>query len=230
MTVEITEAGWEEQFAKLDAAAQQRIALSLAKKAKKNVQHSMADDDHGTPTGYIELARYALGAIDLDPMSSGYWNHWSVKATRFYDEHANGTIQPLYGRMILNPAGGDTIVDGKVRSIPRTMWERTIQHYRDGRVHSTVFIGYSLEQLVQLQNSPMHPLQFLTLVPAERLEFLKRPPKGGGPPLKGKSPTHGNFITLLPTRTSPTQAGDQVRRFIEMASRLDIGGAIVRPL
>lgn len=194
-----------------------------------NVQHSMETDDHGTPVEYIELARYALGKIDLDPSSSGYWNHHTVKADRFFDERANFLTQPLYGRILWNPPGGKCLFKGKVRSLPRAAWEMLIDHHRDGRVHSAVFIGYSLEQLVQLQNAPMHPLQFVTLVPQNRIEFLRRGPNGG-PPTPGESPTHGNFITLLHTRTSPTDAAAQVGRFIERASSLSIGGAIVRPM
>ena len=71
----------------------------------REVLHSAATDDHGTPPEYIELARYTLGAIDLDPCSSAYWNHHTVRAGRFYDERMNGIELPYFGRMIFNPPG-----------------------------------------------------------------------------------------------------------------------------
>ncbi len=196
-----------------------------------NVQHSMASDDHGTPVEYCELARYALGTIDLDPSSSSYWNHHTVKATRYFDERMDFTKQPLFGRIMWNPPGGKARYEGSTRelSLPRIAWRRLFEHWRDGRVHSAVWVGYSLEQLTMLQSEIAHPLQFITLVPRERLKFLKRPP-GGGPPIKGEQPTHGNYISLLQTLHSGPVAREQAQRFIERAAALDIGGAIVRPL
>lgn len=232
-----------------------------ARAATRQVLHSAETDDHGTPHEYVELARETQGGIDLDPTSSAYWNHHVVKAARFYDQRMNGIELPYFGRMIFNPPGGKSPL-----GVPnvRRGWERLIEHYRDGRVESCVWIGFSLEQLTYLQSAPMHPLQFLTLVPCDRLEFLQRPTlycavclaeqaltskerqdrrrasvdkgpcqrcrQGNGPPVKGQSPVHGNYITLLPSRRSPSIARDQSRIFVERASRLDVSGAIVRPL
>lgn len=203
--------------------------LAIAEGKKKNQQLTMETGDHGTPVDFIELVRYTLGELDLDPSSSAYWNHHTVKAKRFYDERDNFLAQPLYGRIIWNPPGGKCLYKGKNRSLPRAAWEMLVDHHRDGRVHSAVYIGYSMEQLVQLQNAPVHPLQFITFIPRERIEFLTRPP-GGGPPVVGDSPTHGNFITLLHTNHSASVAREQVGRFIERANSLTIGGAVVRPI
>mgnify|MGYP001585451968 FL=1 len=53
---------------------------------------------------------------------------------------------------------------------------------------------------------------------------------GMGPPEEGKSPMHGNYLTLLPSRHDPAEACRQVDMFISLCSRLDwINGAIVYP-
>ena len=190
-----------------------------------NPFHLSQSVEHGTPPEYIELARAVLGAIDLDPASSSYWNEHLVKAAHFYDERVNGLELPWQGRVFLNPPGGEDAKGGLVRQF----WERLIAFWREGRVHSAVWLGYSLQQLTLLQSSPMHPLQFFTCVPVNRIAFMLRPAKGG-PPERSKSPMHGNYVTLLQTRTSPAVAAQQARRFVDQCCQLGIGGAIVRPL
>lgn len=191
-----------------------------------NVQHSMATAEHGTPPEYVELARYALGSIDLDPASSSYWNHHLVNATRFFDERMNGLSLPWYGRVFCNPPGGN---DANGKSLVRQFWERLVEHWIDGRVHSAVWLGYSLEQLVVLQSSPFHPAQLVCAIPPGRIGFMVR--NGSAPPERSKAPTHGNYITLLQTRQSPAQAREQMTRFFERASSNlpGMGCAVVRP-
>lgn len=193
-----------------------------------NPMHSAGKAEWGTPRALVELGRAALGGIDLDPASSSYWNVHSVKAARFFDQRINGMTQPWRGRVFINPPG-------KVKGAPRTdpgpkaFWEKLIKHYAAGEVTAAVWVGFSLEQLVQLQGSPMHPLQFLTLIPCERLTFLEKAP-GNGPPAEGESPTHGNFVTLLYDRGDRERGAQQVRTFLDLANRLDgLFGAVVRP-
>jgi hypothetical protein len=201
------------QLMERSGATSEAIEAVRLLRSKSNVQHSMETDDHGTPSEYVELVRYALGGIALDPSSSDYWNHYVVRATHFFDARRNGLLQPWFGRMILNPPGGDDPATG--RGLPRLFWERLIEHY-------------SHDQLTTFQSCAMHPLQFITLFPSKRIPFLVK--VRGAAPIKSKSPTHGNFITLLPTRTSASVAKEQALRFVEAASRLEIGGALVRPL
>jgi hypothetical protein len=105
-----------------------------------------------------------------------------------------------------------------------------IAHQQRRDLDGWIFIGFSIEQLQTLQAAPMHPLQFLTLVPASRLCFLQRGP-GNGPPIAGEQPMHANFVTLLPSRRSASVAADQVQRFRALAQRLDkLPGALVRPV
>lgn len=204
--------------------------------AKASIAHdptlySTASDDHGTPTPIVELAReLGNGGIDLDPFSSSYWNHHSVRALRFYDREHSGFApeNPFYGHMLLNPPGyqKDDEINGK--NPVRDAWDKLVASYRDGRVTSCLWVGFSLEQLTYLQNGPMHPLQFLTSVPIERQEFLRR--VSGAPPVKGTAPRYGNYLSLLPDRRSPALARYQISIFRERCSAIgNFGGAVVRP-
>lgn len=200
-----------------------------------NIQHSAKTTDWGTNRKVLDVVRYVLGGIDLDPFSSSYWNHYTVKASRFYDRRQNGLKQPWSGRVLLNPPGTDDADRAAVgafdrRSVPRQCWERAIEDYRYGRIDCLMYIGFSLEQLTLLQGSMMHPLQFVSLIPCERQPFLAKCPRNG-PPIEGGSPTHGNFITLLPGMRSRTEARDRLLRFREVSSNLAmVPGALVRPV
>lgn len=227
-----------------------------------NVQLSAATDEHGSPILVVEMGRIVLGGIEFDPMTSDYWNFHTVKASRYHTERDDCFKHVWRARtMIANPAG-TVKVEGEPRgpSVPRLCWEKTIAHYTRGEVDSVFWVGYSLEQLPQFQDSPMHPLQFVTNVPASRLRFLRRPhvswcpaltapkppPRKKGepkpedpckcgrqsmaPPEVGESPTHGNYLTLLPSRTNPAERRAQVERFVALSNDLRwVPGAVVRP-
>jgi hypothetical protein len=185
---------------------------------------SSLDEDYGTPAAYCELSRYVLGGIDLDPASDAYWNHFTVKAKSFYDQRVNGLKQPWFGKVHHNAPSNREL---KISAKP--FWERLVEHYLRGEVECAVWIGFQLGQLQTLQGSLAHPLQFVSLFPSSRIDFLKRMP-GNAPPQPAGSPTHANYITLLPTRRSPDAARAMVGRFVEMSKDLIIGGALVRPV
>lgn len=222
-----------------------------------NVQHSNGKANWGTPVTGAELARGVLGAIDLDPASDGFWNYWTIKATTFYDQQTDGLKQAWRGRVFLNPPGKTD--DNPGGPGPREFWEKLVEEYTAGNVTSAVYLGFSLEQACQLQACAVHPLQFVTLVPMNRMRFLERPhmhycpaltqvkptrkkgdPKApdpctcgrqdNGPPIEGDSPTHGNFITLLHDQTTPGLGAKQLGALVDWGSSLEgVPGAIVRP-
>lgn len=186
--------------------------------------HSAESDDWGTPVAVVEFARAVLGGIDYDACSSDYWNHHTVKAERFYSADRSVLDGVVRGRALYNPPGGK--VPGTQRSLPKAVWEHAVNSWRRGAVDGVVWVGYSLEQLVMLQGSPTHPLMFVTCVPCERLAFLQRDPNGG-PPTPGKQPTHGNYISLLPSVRNKAEARAQMTRFRDLGASL---GAVTRPL
>jgi hypothetical protein len=201
---------------------------------------SRSSMEHGTPAEVIDFVRSVFGGvIDTDPASSSYWNHWTTKATTYYDRQTDGRTQAWMGRTMVNAPGADD--EAKTDSLVTPFWERSIEQWRCGNADGLVWVGFSTSQAGQLQGCPAHPLQFPTIFLCERLKFLKRPTvvvarnaKGEvtrervvpGPPIPGKAPTHFNFLTLLPTRRSETEAREQLRRFRDRGSIL---GALVRP-
>jgi len=188
----------------------------------KNAQHSGATCEHGSPPIAVELARYTLGEIDLDPCSSAYWQRYTTRAGSFFDRELNGLTQVWSGCVFVNAPGGDK--ERGERSQVRAFWERLVEHWIAGRIDGACWLSFSLEQLVQLQGSPAHPLQFPTVVFCERLDYLRRP-ADGGPPSKGGAPTHGSAMSLLPSRRFASDARAQTKRFRDRASSL---GALTR--
>lgn len=184
---------------------------------------SSASENYGTPLEYCELARYVLGSIDLDPASSSYWNHFGVKARTFYDERLDGLRQPWFGNVFHNPPSN---IEKNMRI--RQWWDRLFDHYARGEVDAAIWLGFQLGQLQSLQGAAGHPLQFVNLFPRERMAFLVRMPGNAAPQPLG-SPTHANYVTLLPSRSSPDRARAQIGRFLERGAALDVGGAVVRP-
>lgn len=55
-----------------------------------------------SPQNVVDAARRVMGAIDLDPASCLHANK-IVRATRYYDQSADGLSLPWHGRVWLNP-------------------------------------------------------------------------------------------------------------------------------
>lgn len=193
---------------------------------------SSESEHYGTPAPYVELSRYTQGAIDCDPASDAYWNHYIVKASTFYDERIDGLKAPWFGRVHLNAPSRKAEPKLGIAGIRiRPFWDRLVENYLRGEVDSAVWIGFQFGPLQSLQSAVAHPLQFFNLIPANRIDFLVRMPSNA-PPQPCGAPMHGNYITLLPTRRSPAAARAMISRFVEYSSDLskEVGGAIVRPL
>ena len=199
-----------------------RETLGETAKSARSILHASGSDEHGTPPAYVEAGRDICGDFDLDPFSSSYWNAHVVKARRYFDERSNGFDQSWSGRLFVNPPGRPR--SGNVRRA----WEKLITAWKHDQVETAFWVGFSLQQLAELQSAPVHPLQMYTWIPRDRVRYMLR--NGGGPPIKSENPTHGSYFTLIPTRRSMSQARTQIEKFIYHANRLDIGGAVVRPI
>lgn len=169
----------------------------------KSAAHSSASPEHGTPTEFIELAKLALGPIYIDPSSSAKWNA-RVGAYRYITKHEDGLVQPWFPnapqpntpnmeRVItkytafVNPPGEPT------GHLVARFWSALAAYYAAGWCAAGVWIGFNVEQLARLQRvgAVSHPLQFPTLLPAQRARYVDR---DGRP---NDTPPHSSFITLL---------------------------------
>jgi hypothetical protein len=185
-------------------------------------QHSAATPEHGTPEEWLELGRRVLGGeYDLDPNSSAEWNK-IVRARRYIDEREDA-LRADWGvfpgmRITCNPAGG----------IVAAMWDRVYRAWLRGAC--AVWWGFSLEQLLYLQRRGLFDDRVRRLIPASRIKWIEgyAPPATlslfGEPsipaPVKGESPTHGNYVALLPL---PGVTGDeQIARFAAEAALMSI--------
>lgn len=78
---------------------------------RKNMREREAHQQRGqrerrnewySPQNVVDAARRVMGAIDLDPASCVRANE-IVRAKKYYDQAADGLIQPWHGRVWLNP-------------------------------------------------------------------------------------------------------------------------------
>ena len=84
-----------------------------------------------TPPRYIEAARAALGAIDLDPASSEAANA-TIRADQFFTREQDGLKRPWPGRVWLNPPYGEEGTDRWV--------EKTVAEYVAKRTRAAVLL------------------------------------------------------------------------------------------
>lgn len=149
-----------------------------------NPRHTMTTCEWYTPAYIVEPARRALGGvIDLDPASSRQANR-VVKAKRFFTADNDGLGQGWSGSVFVNAPGGK--LGGQ--SLPLLFWEYLVWNYEEAYIRAAIWIGYSLEQLQTFQSGRQpSPLQFPMCIPKRRIPFVGR----------GKSPSHGNYISYL---------------------------------
>jgi ParB family transcriptional regulator, chromosome partitioning protein len=154
--------------------------------ATKQKQHFDAGESSEwyTPAPYIEAARAAMGAIDLDPASCSLANE-VVRATRFFERANNGLQQHWTGRVWLNPPYSDYA--GQAAS-----WAaKLLAEYEAGRVSQAIM-------LVNLSTSYQPAMQQLAgagmvCMVAHRIRFYT--PQG-----QAERPTQANVIFYLGER------------------------------
>lgn len=185
-------------------------------------RHSSESNEHYTPPEVVEAARRTLGAIDLDPCTCWAANE-IVKATNIMTKETGGHLHP-WGcaekpmRVLLNPAGG--LVDEHWRQIIKGCNEsgacglapghkhrgrqssavkwfyKLAEEYVSRRVHSAIFIGFSVELLQTAQGEVPglpDPVDFPICIPKKRLDFIS-----GATMQPGGSPAHANAIVYMP--------------------------------
>lgn len=161
-------------------------------------RHSMDTPEWYTPSPFVEAARQAMGAIDLDPASHEEANR-VVQAMQFFTEEQDGLAHEWHGRVFLNPPGG----------LVAKFWLKLLREWMNKRVLQAIWIGYSLEQLQTLQcvGATCTPLDFSMCVPNRRIAFVENEAKRaervakliaqGKTPNSKSSPSHGNYITYI---------------------------------
>ncbi len=155
-------------------------------------KHSSKSNEHYSPLVIVEKARRVMGSIDLDPASCPIANQ-VVKANKIYTIEDNGLEQFWSGNVFLNPPGGKT----KNVSNQAIWWMELINEFLMGWVDQAVFVGFSIEMLQTVQQTPgycspnHHPMSYSICFPSRRISF--RDESGE----EQKSPPHANFISFL---------------------------------
>lgn len=150
-----------------------------------------------TPEPYIEAARAAMGAIDLDPASCSLANE-VVRAAKWYSTAEDGLQQHWWGRVWLNPPYSDYM--GQAAAWAAKM----LAEYRAGRVSQAIM-------LVNLSTSYQPAMQLiasagLVCMVARRIRFNT----SAG---QGERPTQANVIYYL---------GERRRQFAEAFSQFGV--------
>jgi hypothetical protein len=103
-------------------------------KAFASLTSGRDDNDWYTPRHIIELAREALGGIDLDPASCELANE-TVRASVYYNKRINGLEQPWFGRIWLNPPYS--------RDLMARFAGKFLHEYEKGNVESDILLTHN---------------------------------------------------------------------------------------
>jgi hypothetical protein len=195
--------------------------IRLAPGPRPLPQHSAESVEHGTPEFLAEKIRLTLGGIDLDPASSRLANK-VIRARRIYTKHSNGLDKPWFGRVYLNPPGGDVRGRGMRRErhfggglycSPTAMsraaiwWAKLVYEFQRERTDEAMFMGFTLEIQRSAQNATgPQPSEFAYCIPRRRIRYddISGPER-----VPTSKPPHANIIVLM-SRTDET-----LRRFVE---------------
>ena len=187
--------------------------------------HTSDSAEHDTPYDVVGAATRVLGRIDLDPASNALANEY-IEAGRYFDRSANGLAQAWWGTVFLNPPGGLCDEEGRpcyprtkrregctatgscglppghahrgVTSSAKRWWSKLVTEWNAGRVEAAVFVGFSLEQFMNMQSDlpegGFSPLDCVVCVPNKRLRYLH---EEDGALVVGTAPPHASFIAYI---------------------------------
>ena len=128
-----------------------------------------------SPQNVVDAARRVMGEIDLDPASCFRANE-IVRATKYYDQSADGLTQPLHGRVWLNPPY-DTFA-------PK-FFVKFCEEYEAGHVPMAVLrLGAHHLTTVWFQRAGAFPA--MLSLPSRRLKFTSSLDRGN-PPMHGSA-------------------------------------------
>lgn len=186
-------------------------------------QLSCESYEFGTTPELCDAGRYVLGGeFDLDPCSSASWNEHHVRAHRFIDVVEDGL------RAQWHAAPGMRISCNPPSHVVAEFFERCRDAWNEGA--ATWWLGFSLEQLPYLAAAGLLDQEYDRALLRKRVAWLQGvatqaqvslfdAPKTVTPaPVPAASPTHSNYLALLP---APGYEGQRQRkRFAEAVAQL----------
>ena len=105
-------------------------------------EYAGEDDEWFSPASIIELAREALGGIDLDPASHAIAQQ-TVRAKTFFTAADNGLDRPWRGRVWLNPPFNRTLLS--------LFAEKLISEYASGAVERAILLTHDYTDVAWFQ-------------------------------------------------------------------------------
>jgi ParB family chromosome partitioning protein len=157
-------------IARLEPEAQ--VAELAERRAALRITHNSGRMEWFTPPWFVELAREALGGIDLDPASCAEANE-VVQASRFYTADDDGLSQPWKGRVFVNPPYAMPLVENFARKL--------VDEYEAGNVSAGVWLSNNATETGWFQ----HLARYASAIcfPRRRLAFWQpgaETPAAGG--------------------------------------------------
>jgi len=111
------------------------------------MRHYRGRQEWYTPAWLVELAREAMGGIDLDPASCEEANS-VVKAAQIYTAADDGRLKPWKGRAFVNPPYALPLVEGFAAKL--------VAEYEAGRVTEAVWLSNNSTETAWFQHLAAH--------------------------------------------------------------------------
>lgn len=201
-----------------------------------NPLHSALSNEHYSPASIVEPARKVLERIDLDPASCAFANSLVGASTYYYRGMGEGvdalkapwSFGALATRVFLNPPGGkydkqgNPVASGPGRSSAAVWWAKLIEEWRASRVHSAIFVCFSLNVFRTAQSeSSLAPYEFPFVVLGDRVRYDRNV---NGVRVPGKAPQQDSAIVYVPPRDEfrahPDDSTSGISRFADAFAHL----------